>query len=157
MWTQPTAQQRPEPFHGIHMHFTKTVAIFVSRKFTPSMVDMLMPVAPGLQTGINAVLIRINQGPRNDGVLYERLDRLLLHISQQLDDHLPTPLDHPKDGWSFFLQCAPATFAFASASPAFAAFLFHHFRLSFMPSDHIGFIALYLVGQRQRSSVSIPN
>src|ERR671910_847105 len=35
--------------------------------------------------------------------------------------------------------------------------LLHHFRLSFMASDHIGFIALYLVGQRQRSSVSIPN
>jgi hypothetical protein len=41
MRTQPTAQERPEAFHGIYMHFTKTVAIFVSSKFTPSMVDML--------------------------------------------------------------------------------------------------------------------
>src|SRR5438128_6568436 len=141
MRTQPTPQQRPEAFHRVYMHFTKTVAIFVSRKFTPSMVDMLMTVAPGLQTSI-AVLIHINQGPRNDGVLYERLDRLLLHIGQQLDDHLPAPLDHPKDRWSFFLQGAPATFAFASASPAVAALLLHHLRLSFMAGDHIGFFAL---------------
>src|ERR1700750_2938641 len=56
MRTQPTPQQRSEAFHGIYMHFTKTVAIFVSRKFTPSMVDLLMTVAPGLQTGITAVL-----------------------------------------------------------------------------------------------------
>src|SRR5882762_6191335 len=139
MRTQPTPQQRPEAFHRVYMHFTKTVAIFVSRKFTPSMVDMLMTVAPGLQTSINAVLIRINQCPRNDGVLYERLDRLLLHIGQQLDDHLPASLDHPKDGRSLFLQCAPATFAFESASPSFAALFHHHLRLAFLAGNHIGF------------------
>ena len=102
-----------------------------------------------LQTGINAVLIRINQGSRDDGVLDERLDRLLLHIGQQLDDHLPAPLDHAKDGGSFFLQGAPATFAFESAAPAFAALLLHHLWLAFLASDHIGFVALYLVGQRR--------
>ena len=61
MRTQPTAQERPEPFHRIHMHFTQAVAIVVSCELTPSMVDMLMTVAPGLQTGINAVLISINK------------------------------------------------------------------------------------------------
>ena len=60
MRTQPTAQQRPEPFHRIHMHFTKAVAIFISSELASSMVDTLMAVSPGLQTGINAVLIRIN-------------------------------------------------------------------------------------------------
>src|SRR5437899_1210956 len=119
MRTQPTPHQRPEAFPGIYLHFTKTVALFVSSKFTPAMVDMLMTVAPGLQASINAVLIRINKGPRNDGVLAEGLDRLLLDSGQQIDDHLPATLDHPKDGWSFFLQGATATFAFASASPSF--------------------------------------
>ena len=43
------------------MHFTQAVTIFISCELTPSMVDMLMTVAPGLQTGIDAVLISINQ------------------------------------------------------------------------------------------------
>src|SRR5215813_8055781 len=147
MWTQPTAQQRPEAFHRVYMHFTKAIPIFISRKFTPSMFDMLMTVAPGRQTGINAVLIRINQGSRNDGVLYKRLDRLLLHIGQQLDDHLTATLHHPKDGRSLFLPCAPATFAFESAAASFTALFHHHLRLAFLAGNHIGFVALYLVGQ----------
>src|ERR687887_82202 len=61
MRTQPAAQQRPEPFHRIHMDFTQAVAIVIACELTPSMVDMLMTVAPGLQTGINAVFIRINK------------------------------------------------------------------------------------------------
>ena len=85
------------------MHFTHAVAIVIACELTPSMVDMLMTVAPGLQASINAVLIRINKGPRNDGVFDEGLDRLLLDIGQQIDDHLPATLYHPKDGWSFLL------------------------------------------------------
>src|SRR2546428_12786685 len=79
MRTQPTAQERPEPFHRIHMHFTKAVAIFIAGKLTPSMVDMLMTVAPGLQTSINAVLICVNQCTCINGVFDQRLDGLLLH------------------------------------------------------------------------------
>ncbi len=53
MGTQPTAQQRPKPFHGIHTDFTKPVAIFIAGAFAPSMVDALMVVAPRLKTGIS--------------------------------------------------------------------------------------------------------
>jgi len=119
--TQPTAQQRPEPFHGIHMHFTKAIAIFISCELTPSMVDMLMTVAPGLQTGINAILISINTCPWNDSVFDEGLDGLLLHIGQQLDHHLTAALYHAKDGWPFLLQCATTTWAFESASTSFSS------------------------------------
>ena len=73
MRTQPTVQERPEPFHRIHMHFTQAVAIVISGELTPSMVDMLMTVAPGLQTGINAVLIRINKCAWINGVFDQRL------------------------------------------------------------------------------------
>ena len=45
----------------MHMHFTHAVAIVIACELPPSMVDMLMTVAPGLQTGINAVLVRINE------------------------------------------------------------------------------------------------
>ena len=47
MRTQPTPQKRPEAFHGLDMHFTKTVAIFVSGVLAPPMVDTLVAVSPG--------------------------------------------------------------------------------------------------------------
>jgi hypothetical protein len=46
MRAQPTPQERSEAFHGMHMDFTKTVAIFVSSAFASSVVDTLMVVAP---------------------------------------------------------------------------------------------------------------
>src|SRR6266568_3701200 len=132
MRTQPTAQERPEPFHRIHMHFTQAVAIFIAGKLTPSMVDMLMTVAPGLQTGINAVLIRINQCAWINSVFDQRLDGLLLHVREQIDHDLTATLHHPKDLGSFLRHRASATFTFASASTTFAALLLHYFWLSLM-------------------------
>src|SRR5262250_3736520 len=120
MRTQPTAQERPEPFHRIHMHFTQAITIFISCELTPSMVDMLMTVAPGLQTGINAVLIRIHTCAWINGVFDQRLDGLLLHVREQIDHDLTTTLDHPKDRKSFLLHCASSTFIFASTSTTFA-------------------------------------
>src|SRR5215471_7380168 len=37
-----------EPLHGIYMHFTQAIAIFIAGKLAPSMVDTLMTVAPRL-------------------------------------------------------------------------------------------------------------
>jgi len=59
------------------MHFTQAVTIFISGELTPSMVDMLMTVAPGLQTSVNAVLISINQCAWINSVFDQRLDGLL--------------------------------------------------------------------------------
>src|SRR5216683_282003 len=147
MRTQPTAQQRPEPFHGIHMHFTKTVAIFISGEFASSMIDTLMIVSPGLQTSINAVLICVNQCTWINSVFDQRLDGLLLHVREQIDHDLTATLNHAKDRWSFLLHCASTGFAFASTSTAFAALVLHHLWLSLMARHHIGFIALDLVGE----------
>src|SRR6266581_2977022 len=62
MRTQPTAQQRPKPFHRIDMHFTQAVAIFISGVLALAVVDALMIIAPRFKTSINAVLVRIHQG-----------------------------------------------------------------------------------------------
>src|SRR5215510_14079581 len=145
MRAQPTPQERPEPFHRIHMHFTKAVAIFIPGVLAPSMVDTLMLVSPGRQAGINAVLIRTHTCPRHDRVFDEGLDCLLLHIGQQIDHHLTTPLHHAKDGWPLFLQCASAPLSLESASTSFASLGLHYLRLSFMAGNHIGFVALHLV------------
>ncbi len=75
----------------------------------------------------------------------EGLDGLLLHIGQQMDHDLTAALHHPKDGRSFLLHGATATFAFEAASTAFSSLAIYHFRLPFMAGDHIRFIALYLV------------
>src|SRR6266571_4910559 len=80
MRAQPAPQQRPKPFHGIHMDFTKAIAIFISGVLASSMVDTLMVVSPDTQTCINAVFICINKCTRSNGLFDERLDGLLLHI-----------------------------------------------------------------------------
>jgi hypothetical protein len=50
MRAQPTPQERPEAFHGIHMDFTQAVAIVITSEFASSMVHTLMAVSPALQT-----------------------------------------------------------------------------------------------------------
>ena len=79
------------------MYFTKAFAIFISGIFAPAMIDTLMCIAPSLKTGINAVLIRVNQGSWINSVFDERLDGLLLDIGQQVDEHLSTTRNHAKD------------------------------------------------------------
>src|SRR5215472_11400910 len=83
------------------MDFTQPVAIVIAGELAPSMVDALMAVSPRTQAGINVVLIRVHQCPWSNGVFDEGLDRLLLHVRQEIDDHLTATLNHPKDGWSF--------------------------------------------------------
>src|SRR4030095_1953458 len=130
----------------MHMHFTKPVAIFIAGEFTPSMVDALMVVAPSTQASINAVLIRVHQCTCINGVFDERLDRLLLHIGQQIDHDLTPTLHHAKDGWSFLLQGTSSTFTFERAAPPFSPLVLASLWLSFVAANHIGFVALHLIG-----------
>ena len=130
---------------GIDMDFTQAVAIFISGILSPSMVDMLMVISPGTQTCINTVFVRINKRTWRNSRFNERLDRLLLHVSNHVDDDLTTPLYHPKDGWPLFVQCATTTFAFESVSTSFSPLVLYHLRLPFMACNYIGFVALHLV------------
>src|SRR5215813_8378410 len=130
------------------MHFTNAVAIVIAGELTPSMVDMLMTVAPGLHTGINAVLIRIHTCAWINGVFDQRLDGLLLHVREQIDHDLTATLDHAKNRWSFLLHRASAGCAFTSTATAFSSLALHDLGLSLMARHHIGFIALDLVGER---------
>src|SRR6266487_4020642 len=116
-----------------------------NRDQNPSMVYALMVVSPDTQTCINAVFICIHKCTRSNGLFDERFDGLLLHVGYHVDDDLTTPLNHPKDRWLLFLQCTAPAFSFESASTSFASLGLHHLRLSFMTSNHIGFVTLYLV------------
>src|SRR5215510_1570394 len=130
------------------MDFAEAITIVIARELAPSMVDTLMIIAPGLQTSINTILVRIHTCPWNDGVFDEGFDGLLLHIGQQIEHDLPAALHHPKDGWSFLRQRATASFALESASTSWSLLALDHLWLSFMASNDIGFIALHLIGER---------
>jgi hypothetical protein len=72
-------------------------------------------------------------------------NKSLLHISKEIDDYLTTALYHPKDRWPFLLQCASSTFAFESAATPPSALLLHHFRLTLVAGNHIGFVTFNFV------------
>src|SRR4029453_16860765 len=134
--------------HAVDVHCAQAVAIVIAGELASPVVDTLMAVTPGLQTGINAVLICIHPCPWHDGVFDQGLDGLLLHVGQEIDDHLTATLQHPKDGRSFLLQGATTRFAFEPTSTSLSALALYHLRLSFMTRNHIGFVALHFVGQR---------
>ena len=150
MRAQPTPQERPEAFHGVHVHLAQAVPVFIAGKLASPMVDLLMPVSPGLQTGIKALLVRIHQGPGYNRGFDERCNGLLLPIGQQLEHHLPTALHHAQDREPFLRQGATTRFAFASVSPSCSPLVLQHFRQAFMAGQHLGFVALHLIGERHR-------
>ena len=145
MGVQPAPQERPKPFDGIDMDFTQAVAIFISGVLSSSMIHMLMVVSPDTEACINAIFIRINKRTRSNSLLDEGLDGFLFHVRKHVDDDLTTPLNHPKDRWSLFGQCATATLSSESVSTSLSPLVLYHFRLAFMAGNHIRFVALHLV------------
>src|SRR5713101_3149283 len=111
-------------------------------RFTAQMV-----VSPGMQAGINAVFICVHKCTWSNGLFDNWLNGFLLHIRKHADDHLTTPLNHPKDWRPLFVQCATTTWAFASVATSFSPLVLYHLRLSFMACNHIRFVALHLVRQ----------
>src|SRR5215213_1795911 len=116
--TEPGAQQRPDPFHGVDVDLAEAVAVFVAGVFALPMADRFVPVAPGWQAGVDLVLVGVDEAALGNGGRDDRLDRGLLHIGEQAQDHLATPLDQAEDGWPVLRQraaarrpCQPATAA----------------------------------------------
>src|SRR5215218_5259804 len=60
--------------------------------------DRFALIAPGLQTGVDIILVRVDQAALDDTGLDDRLDRHLLHIGQHVQNHLTTTLDQAEDG-----------------------------------------------------------
>jgi hypothetical protein len=150
MRTQPTAQERPEALPRMDMHFTKAGAIFIASTCTSSMVHTLMTVAPGLQTGLKAGLVRLHQRTWNDGVLKTGRDGCLRHLGHPMDHHLTTARHHPNNWRSLLRPCPTTPSALESASTTSASLLLHHLRLPLMAGNHRGGVALHLVCQGHR-------
>jgi hypothetical protein len=60
MWSQPGAKQTPKAFHGVDVYFVDTVSISVAGVFTLTVIDRDMNIAPGWETGVNAVFVSIS-------------------------------------------------------------------------------------------------
>src|SRR3954466_11749986 len=105
---EPGAQQRPEPLDGVDVHLAEPVTIFVARILAPGMADRFVLIAPALQAGVDAVLVRVDEGPSGNRGRDDRLDRGLLHVGHHVQDHLTSALDQAEDGWLVLLQRAPA-------------------------------------------------
>jgi hypothetical protein len=146
MGAKPTPHQRPDALHRLPMDCTQVVSICLSGVRAPSMVPTLLIVSPCTQAGIHAVRIRIHTRTRGHGLLDERLHGLLLPMSTQVDAPVTAPLHHAKDRRLLVRQCAASTLAFASVSTSFAPLVLHHLRVPFLAGNHLGFVALHLVG-----------
>jgi hypothetical protein len=73
----------------------EAIAVLVARILAAPVADGLVPVAPGLQPGIDIVLVSVDESALGDCGLDDRLDGLLLDIGQHLQHHLPAALDQP--------------------------------------------------------------
>src|SRR4051812_50045488 len=90
------------------MDLAETVAILIARVLPATVAHRLVPIAPGWQTCVDVVLIGVDTGTLGHGGLDDRLDRLLLHIGQHAQHHLPTALDQAQDRRFFLPQRAPS-------------------------------------------------
>src|SRR3954451_14825293 len=79
------------------MYLAETVAILIARVLSASVADRLVPIAPGRQTGVDVVLVRVDTGALGHGGLDDRLDRLLLHVGQHAHHHFPPALRQPQE------------------------------------------------------------
>jgi hypothetical protein len=77
------------------VHLAEAIAVLVARILAAPVADGLVSVAPGLQPGIDVVLVGVDEGALRDGGPDDRLDRPLLNIGQHLQHHLPAALDQP--------------------------------------------------------------
>src|SRR5215510_14399866 len=82
MRAQPTPPERPQACHGVDVHCANAVLIFIAGQLASPMVDPRMVVAPCLQTGRQAVRVRLHTGAGHAGVWAERLHGLWLHLSK---------------------------------------------------------------------------
>ena len=118
MGAQPGAQQRPEPFHGVDVDLAEPVAIVIAGIFAGAVADSFVAIPPGVEAGIDIVLIGVDQRAAADRPFDDRPDRDLLDVGQHAEHDFTTALDHSEDRRLLLLQGAPLAFQPSPASLA---------------------------------------
>src|SRR5918993_4948098 len=72
---QPGAQQRPEALGRVDVDLAEAVAVLVPRVLAAAVADGLVPVTPGFQPSVDAVLVGVHEGASSDGGLDHGPDR----------------------------------------------------------------------------------
>jgi hypothetical protein len=70
----------------------ESVAVLVAGVLAPGVANRLVPVAPGFQPGVDAVLVRVHRGAPGDRRLDHRSDGDLPDVGQHAQDDLAAPL-----------------------------------------------------------------
>ena len=90
------------------VHLAEPVAALVAGILTTAVADRLVPQAPGVQAGVDALLVGVDQAAGSHGALDDRLDRPLLHVGQHAQHDLTAALDQAQDGRLVLGRRAPA-------------------------------------------------
>src|ERR671912_2735583 len=94
---QPGAQQRPEALQRVDVDLAEAVAVLVPRVLAAAVADGLVPVTPGFQPSVDAVLVGVHEGASSDGGLDDGPDRNLPDVGQHSHGHLATAPEQAED------------------------------------------------------------
>jgi hypothetical protein len=146
--TPPTAPERPAPCPRLHLPCTQAGASVIAGALPPSMVDLRLPGAPALPTGLKAVRRSLNHGAGSQRGCAPRRAGLWLPVREPREPAVTATRHPPHDRGACLLQRASATLPVASASTPWAALGRPPRWLALMASTPRGCGTLHRMGQR---------
>jgi hypothetical protein len=124
------------------MDFAKAIAIFVTGVFSSAMTNAFVNVAPRLKSGIDIVLIRVDERPSAHRCLDNRFDGLLLNIREHLEHHFSPALNHAEDRGLLFFERTASPKPFELGAAALCGLFFYRLRLTFVACGDVDLIKL---------------
>ena len=105
------------------VYFVDTVCIRVAGVLALTVIDRDMDIAPGRQTGIDAVLVGIYRASMLDHFGDPGLDCRLPDIAAQSQETLPTTRDHAQHWRLVGGRCPTPSFPFPPSTPTYTPLL----------------------------------
>ena len=130
------------------MYFTEAVSSLISGLLSNTVMHACVLIAPGTESSIDRVVVRLDQRSRNDGVLDQRFDGRLLDVFKPMDDDQTPTLNHPEERGLLFRAGASATCPSQTIPTTFSSLRLHGDRLAFVACHQVDLVALYLSRSR---------
>ena len=124
------------------MDFTEAVAIRIAGIRSNTVIHAFVLIAPGTESSIDRVVIRLDPRSSNDWVLDHRVDGRLVDVFTHLDDDQTTTLKPPEDRWLLFGSGAAATCPSQTLPTTFSALRRHGDRMACVACHHGDRVAL---------------
>jgi hypothetical protein len=132
------------------VNLVEAITIFVPGVLAYRVVDGPVGITPLGQTGIDVVLIGVDETAGLDGLLDQGLDGHLLNIFEHLNDNLTATLEYTQNRWFFLSQGATPPFAFQSSSTPFTTLIGNGFWIPFVTGNDIDLITFNISGKDYR-------